>query len=103
MARLVGARASRRATEAMVAMVTMATARSAWRMDLKEDLKGQRYQVASPFGSGLGVGLVNFLLEGIHNAAVTAALEVILEPLQGHADDIAVVEPRPDARLRAEP
>ncbi len=87
----------------MVAVATMATARSASRMDLKGDLKGQRYQVASSFGSGIGVGLMDFGLQRIQNIALTAALQIILQPLQGHADHIAVVEPRTDARLRAEP
>ena len=43
--------------------------------------------------------LVDFLLEGIHNTAVTAAFQVILQPLQRDADDVAMVQPGADARL----
>ena len=79
----------------------MATARNASRVDLKR----QQYQVGSGVRAGLWdflMRLMDFLLEGIQNTAVTAALQVILKPLQGHADDVAVVEPRSDASLRAQ-
>jgi hypothetical protein len=55
----------------------MATARRASLVDLK----GQQYQVASSFGSGIGVGFMDLLLQRIQNVAVTAALQVILQPL----------------------
>ena len=93
---------SRKATEAMVAMATIAIASSASRKGLKR----QQYQVGSGLRAGLRdvlVRLMDFLLEGVQNTAVKAAIQVIFEALQGHADDVAVVEPGSDAGLRAKP
>ena len=82
-------------------MATTAIARKASRADLKRP----QYQVGSGVRAGLWnffVRLMDFGLQRIQNTAVTATLDVILEPLQSHADHVAVVEPRPDARLRAQ-
>ena len=47
------------------------------------------------------VRLMDFLLEGIHNIVVTAGLQLIFEPLQRYADDVAMMQPRSDAGLGA--
>jgi len=38
------------------------------------------------------VRLIEFVRQGIQNVAVTAVLEVVLQPAQRYADDVAMVE-----------
>ena len=49
------------------------------------------------------VRLVDLLLQRIHDIVIAAALQVIFQPLQRHADDVTVVEPGSDPGLRAQP
>ncbi len=43
---------------------------------------------------------MDFVLERTQDLAIAATLEIVFQPLKGHAHDIAVVEPGSNARLR---
>src|SRR5512132_49076 len=87
MARLVGARVSRRTNATAVAVATIAAASIACRMFCMEPKPSTV--------SGL-VRFMDFVLQGIQNLAPMQSLQVVLQPSQRYADDVAMMEPRAD-------